>query len=574
MMSFIKKLIQPPRERKKRTLPFWKDWRSFVQEIEDSWNIPTIFLLVVLIAGIWLFRNYCLEKPLDDSPFLEWGLEIWIPLDALLFFILLRAGGWLRYPALLLVTFWATVHATSAKVYNALLHYGQIASAMDTNSSETAGFLEFLGWFPWAAMVCFFIVFWLLTWKTSRTGWIGWGLFACLSFAPLAEVVVPAILGVQYSQSYEFMKFPAEKMKQRYINSLAYRYPTMVGQYVSIQRRMAEASHKERTLPEGIFLPAQGTDRHLPRRIVIMLGETDWRGHHGAYGYEHGTDFFMMRMRKDPVHAAFYDGIASAAVTRDSVVRIMTFASSRNEEPFYENMGVLDMAKNAGYETAWFSRQTSTGIHDTLVRIVAQQAQQTTYFDSGRDDVLVPPLVEKFNQNKQVLVHHGWGGHMWYADRHDDDDYRLAEKSEENYRHYDAAIGHIDKVQEQLTKHGDSETLFIYIPDHGEIVNLGHGTADMAGSQYDVPFYAWSSNSAYITAFRKAVEKHLVQIHGSKRFNTASFAFVMAELMGYQVADRYFAQSREDAEYTLCVDGNPNPVTNIRWDLPNMYPPS
>lgn len=542
----------------------WKYGRVLWNKLGQCWNIPTILLLAALIASIWVFRSYCLEQPLDSTRFMEgWDLEEWVALDALIFFLILRLGGWLRYPALILVSFWGTVHLTSAKIYENLLHYGQIASAMETTGSETAGYLQFVGFFPLFAFIGLFLIFWALTWKTSRTGWFGLVVFVCLSFAPVAELIFSAAIGEKYSQSYEFLRFPAEKMKDRYINSLAYRYPTMIGQYFSIRNRMMDAGDKERILPAGVSLPAGVTGDNVPRRIVIVLGESDWRAHHGAYGYPFGTDRFMIGRRKDQAHAALFTAIAPSAVTREAVPRVMTFATARDMEPFTENMGIADMAKHAGYQTGWFSRQNMDGIYDTLVKVVAQQAEKTVYFDDGRDEVLVPPLVADFNDRKQLLIMHIWGGHMWYEDRHDDTDYQRAFRSPKEFRHYDAAIGHIDRVLEQLTKHGDDRTLFIYVPDHGEIVNLGHGTADLKGAQFDIPFFAWSSNAAYIARFRKAVKRY--SINDGKLFNTSAFPFVMAEVMGYQVTEEARAKSLEESNYVFNVDGYAYPLSEIKW---------
>ena len=542
----------------------WQYGRILWDRLGQCWNIPTILLLAALIASIWVFRCYCLEQPLDSTRFMEeWGLEVWVVLDALIFFLVLRLGGWLRYPALILVSFWGTVHLTSAKIYGNLLHYGQIASAMETTGSETAGYLQFVGFFPLFAFIGLFVFFWALTWKASRTGWFGLVMLACLSIAPVAELIFSAAIGEKYSQSYEFMRFPAEKMKDRYLNTLAYRYPTMIGQYFSIRNRLMDAGNKERTLPEGVSLPAGVTGDDIPRRIVIVLGESDWRAHHGAYGYPAGTDRFMMGRRKDQAHTAFFTAIAPSAVTREAVPRVMTFATARDMEPFTENMGIADMAEHAGYQTGWFSRQNMDGIYDTLVKVVAQQAEKTVYFNEGRDEVLVQPLVAEFKDRKQLFVMHIWGGHMWYEDRHDDIDYQRASRSSKEFRHYDAAIGHIDRVLEKLTEHGDGKTLFIYVPDHGEIVNLGHGTADLKGAQFDIPFYAWSSNAAYITRFRKAVNRY--SINDGRLFNTSAFPFVMAEVMGYQVSEDARVKSLEESNYVFNVDGYAYPLSDIKW---------
>jgi glucan phosphoethanolaminetransferase (alkaline phosphatase superfamily) len=544
----------------------WKDWRSWRDWLNDCWNYPTILLAFFLLASIWVLRTYGLEHPIENVPFMEeWGLEVWVILDAILFFLILRIGGWFRYVSLAFVSFWGTVHITSAKIYGDLLHYGQIASAMETTDSEAAGYLQFLGFFPLFVFIGLFILLLALTWKTSKTGWLGAIIFVCVSFAPIAELAVPALLGDRYSQSYELIRFPAEKMKDRYINSLVYRLPTMVGQYFSIKNRMLAAGGKVRTLPEGVTAPVTADDAAIPKRIIIILGESDWRKHHGVYGYPYGTDHFMMAQVKDPAHAAYFMALTSSAVTREAVPRIMTFATARDITPFIDNMGVLDMAKHAGYQTGWYSRQNMSGLHDTLVKIVAQQAEKAVYFDYGRDDVLVDPVVKAFNDGKQMFVLHTWGGHMWYEDRHDEVDYQRASRSPEESRHYDAAISHIDRMQEQITAHGDNNTLFIYIPDHGEILNLGHGTADMRVGQFEVPFYAWSKNPVFVSRFRESVKRFSIQ--DGKLFNTSAFAFVMAEMMGYQVSDAARQKSLEESNYVFNVDGHAYPLSDINYNL-------
>jgi len=114
-------------------------------------------------------------------------------------------------------------------------------------------------------------------------------------------------------------------------------------------------------------------------------------------------------------------------------------------------MGIIDMAGNAGYQTAWYSRQNWNGIYDTLVKIVAQQADKTVYYDKGHDEVLVSPLLNAVRQGKrQFLVIHIWGSHLGYGERYDAFDYSLASRTPKEFRQYDATIAHTDRVLEAV----------------------------------------------------------------------------------------------------------------------------
>ncbi len=85
----------------------------------------------------------------------------------------------------------------------------------------------------------------------------------------------------------------------------------------------------------------------------------------------------------------------------------------------------------------------------------------------------------------------------------------------------------------------------------------------MRVAQFEIPFFVWSSNSTYITRFRKAVDRYA--INGGKLFNSSAFPFVMAEVMGYQVSQDARMKSLEDSNYVFNVDGYAYPLSDIKW---------
>ncbi len=532
--------------------------------IKQCWNIPTILLLVVVFVMNWLFRIYCLKKPVDWSP-LEWEPMAWVVFDTIVMFLILRLGWWFRIPALLFVSLTWTIHFTTAHFYRHMLHYGQLASVFETNASEASEYLQFVGFYPLVLFFILLVLFGALTFKVSRVGWFGATVLLGVALYPVISIAIPSMMGVRDKEAYEFAHFPVEKLKQRFVNSTVFRMPAMVGQYTSIHSRMVFASYYKRELPEGIQYHPASASPEIPHRIIFVLGESDWRGHHGAYGYTLGTDRFMMARRNHPESMAAFNALSPASVTRDAISRAFTFATPRNVEPFNENMGIIDMARNAGYQTAWFSRQNWNGIYDTLVKIVAQQADETVYYSEGHDEVLIPPLFNAIKQGKrQFLVIHIWGSHLGYAERYDASDYGLAVRSSKESRQYDATIAHTDKVLKAVNQCADGHTLFIYMPDHGEVINKGHGFPEMFASQFEIPLIAWSNNRSYVSHFRDIVQKYSISNGNGRVFNTSALPFVMAEVMGYHVDDRARKQSLEDSHYIFNVDGYAYPISALR----------
>lgn len=150
------------------------------------------------------------------------------------------------------------------------------------------------------------------------------------------------------------------------------------------------------------------------------------------------------------------------------------------------------------------------------------------------------------------------GSHLSYRYGHNESDFKRAANSLPKYRHYDATIANTDQFLESLTAHigKDWNTLFVYISDHGEIVNKGHGMPVLDIRQYEVPFVAWSENQLLIQQFRDSVDRLSVQRGNAKIFNTSLLPLVVAETMGYCISDVYRKQALEEGKYVFNVDGH------------------
>ena len=306
--------------------------------------------------------------------------------------------------------------------------------------------------------------------------------------------------------------------------------------------------------------------KKAPQRIVVILGESDNKGHHGIYGYAHPTDDFMMKMQKDKDKTAVFNAISPAPITREAVIRIFSLATARQIEPFVKKASLLEFAKNAGYQTVWLSKQAGVGLHDTLVRVIALQADIVSFIPGQFDDTLLEPFSDFLHKSaKQFFVLHLRGSHLGYKYGHNQADFERAANSLPEYRHYDATIANTDKFLELLTQVDNSNrnTLFVYVPDHGEIVNKGHGMPNLDKRQYEIPFVMWSEDKMLMQRARSLVDKYSVENPNMRIFNTVSLPLVLAEIMGYQVDDACGKQSLEESRYIFNVDGGFYPIESL-----------
>ncbi len=219
------------------------------------------------------------------------------------------------------------------------------------------------------------------------------------------------------------------------------------------------------------------------------------------------------------------------------------------------------MAKQAGYQTIWLSKQAHIG-DEHYNRSIALQADVLTFFESGLDIELVEPFSSQLIPNKkQFFVLHLNGSHIDYSEKHDKSDYNKATASDAKFRHYDATTAHTDRILEKISHYGDKNTLFIYLPDHSELINIGHGLPIPYAEQFEIPFMVWSQNPEIISRFRQLVKKH--SIENGTLFNTASFSLVVAEMIGFNISNSFRKTALEDAGFIYNVDEKVYPLSDL-----------
>lgn len=362
---------------------------------------------------------------------------------------------------------------------------------------------------------------------------------------------------IKWMEEEELFKEEPIRVIQDKVNLYA---PILYGNILSIMAYQDEmsklkefADQRNKTLPEGIFL---NDTVATPQKIYLVIGESAYSKHLSLYGYPIKTTPFLDSLAlADSAQMKHYNGIAAAPFTRNALRIALSFASTRNLEPFYKNKTLIDLANDAGYETYWISNQGSSGIQDSYLGYLSASAQEAIFTKGGylaNDDFeLIPIIKGKHNQNKQFFIIHLVGSHNNYSDRYDNTDAQAIPGDNSLTTHYDRSIHHTDRVLHEIynVMQQDSTAVFYYFSDHGEIIGMGHGPWKNGVAQFDIPLITIDKKTDGVN---KIVEKYVdPELH---KINNANTTLIIAEILGYNIPPQYTQQAIEDGRYVRHAD--------------------
>ena len=241
-------------------------------------------------------------------------------------------------------------------------------------------------------------------------------------------------------------------------------------------------------------------------KIVIIQGESANKHHMSIYGYDENTTPFLSLL-KSKNSLFVFNAIAPTNQTRYSVPILHTKATVHDfSEPFIHSRSIIGDFNLRGYKSYWISNQGLAGKHDTSIASMVQEADvryvENLEFSSAKSDAAVLSYLDgiKDNSDKEVYLMHLMGSHSDYTDRCDDKNI-LFKKPINIIQEYDNSIYYTDYILQKIFTHfgdkfPDKKILFIYVSDHGEVVNAkqnGHGFLPAYKEEYDVPFVIYSS---------------------------------------------------------------------------------
>jgi len=244
--------------------------------------------------------------------------------------------------------------------------------------------------------------------------------------------------------------------------------------------------------------------------VVFILGESARGDRFGINGYEKNT---TPKLAKYDNLISFEDATSCHTSTLNSVPCLMTRVEQKNYDITINETSFVEIYKDLGYKTYWFSRQSNQKRIDTF----CQEAGSCEYLKGTKYDMaLVNQLDSLGNINQNTLiVLHTLGSHFDYNERVPDA-YKLFQPlchgnvsgcdKESLNNSYDNTIYYTDSfIAALIEKFKDKNACIIYTSDHGEslgensfglVKRFGHSTpyAIAPKEQKDVPFILWFSD--------------------------------------------------------------------------------
>ncbi|MBQ4852935.1 sulfatase-like hydrolase/transferase [Pseudoalteromonas sp. MMG012] len=211
----------------------------------------------------------------------------------------------------------------------------------------------------------------------------------------------------------------------------------------------------------------------------------------------------------------YTNAIAPATQTRYSVPRLL---SLNNIDNLYYGLNIIDLAKESGLKTHWYSNQARVGEDDTPVTRIAMRADQYNFHNldyslTKNDFVLIDDLSQGLEQqpNGNLFILHMIGSHFDFC-------YRvglLRATPDLQSKCYDKTIlelvSFINKVKETVSH---DKYKIIYVSDHGltsidEPPFLTHGV----GKQFST-----DAVNTPLIFIESATERHSVEYDNKEYF--------------------------------------------------------
>lgn len=303
----------------------------------------------------------------------------------------------------------------------------------------------------------------------------------------------------------------------------------------------------------------------LPLNVVLIIGESFTRCHSSLYGYDKPTNP-QLKSLKDNSLLFTIDSIDSAAGnTAPSIMKMMTTFSqadeNNNDKKWYEYISLIELMKESGYDCFWFGNQACANKNNGIARTFAHACDQQFFFQregidqvNDRYDIILVDssfqYINQFSKGKHnFFIYHMMGSHFNYNMRYPKNYAKFSDKdyptSPQNHREilstYDNSILYNDFVVKKIMDlFKDSESVVIYVPDHGQVMYrnkrnpdyYAHGKGD-----YDyvlgveIPFFVYASPS-FQQKYPQIMERIKYRQDNPKSWNTEDLPYFIMDLIG------------------------------------------
>ena len=308
-------------------------------------------------------------------------------------------------------------------------------------------------------------------------------------------------------------------------------------------------------------------NNELPINVVLIIGESFARNHSSVYGYDKLTNPCLMSLKSDSLLFSF-DSISSPASTTAKSLRDMlstyNISSQKNDRKWYEYTTLIEIMKECGYDSYWFGNQARANRWNVTSRLYAQACDHQWFLQrEGTDDVgdhiydivLVDSSYKYVNQlrnqNHHLFIYHMMGSHFDFSKRYPREYAKFSENdyptNPKNHRvilsSYDNSIFYNDYIVKRIIDlFKDSESIVIYLPDHGQVMYRNRKDPDFYahGREKDpidyalgveIPFFMYTS-PLFQQKHPITIDRIKYRQDNPKRWNSENLPYLIMDLIG------------------------------------------
>lgn len=427
--------------------------------------------------------------------------------------------------------------------YKTFITISAISAIFESNLAESIGYFKQFGFIPLVISIVMTVIVFLccckirLNNKTSQMA-----LLFCVFFVALISKVTLSSARARY------------EAKEDYSSYLAGSYNSSIfGGIFNVLNYISDNFNSD---SNSLIKPKYLTKGDVKyNHIYVIIGESSSKRHYSIYGYEKDTTPKLKSLVGYKSFTKYDDVISPTPTTRESLKRILSFATVENDNAYKEKINIVNLAKDNGYETYWISSQGNKGFYNNLISTIGNKADFHVY--NLNDVELFKEVKEHYKSNiNQVFFIHLDGSHAPYSN-FDKEDVNGSNVND----FYDATIKRTDRILYDFIKYIDSQSssIGIYFSDHGEVIGHGHGLDKATKEQYEIPLFVVDSSK------NKTETKRIIDsMYKANLFNTDNLSEFLAYVFGYNLD---FKKINIESKYIL--DSSNNKIDY--YTLPNKY---
>lgn len=246
-------------------------------------------------------------------------------------------------------------------------------------------------------------------------------------------------------------------------------------------------------------------EQSAPHSIIVVLGESAGRDFMSAFTPMHEiTTPWLQEKANSSNFLLFKNTYACDYSTVPVLSRTLTESNYYSNQNFNNSLSFVDIAKEAGYDTYWFSNQGVVGVADTPITLVAETAKYKKWIcqddtDTQYDNELLKYLKMVDAAKNNLIVVHLAGSHIDYNNRYPKSFQKWTDPGETGrLADYKNSLYYTDYVLKNIFEYANDNLnldVMLYVSDHGTDPNRSRNPDATKFVCLRVPMFIYYSNS-------------------------------------------------------------------------------